>query len=75
MPKLSAILADLADVKIVLSTLGGLGGVIIAFTKPLGSAEVDSVVGFVLAAAAFVIVVISAYQKAFAAGAASLHRG
>jgi glucose uptake protein GlcU len=75
MPKLSQILQDLASVKIVLSTLVGLGGVIVAFTKPFGSPEVDQIVGLVLGAAAFGIVVISAYQKAFTAGKASLRRG
>jgi hypothetical protein len=75
MPKLGTILSDLASIKIVLSTLVGLGGIIVAFTKPFGSASLDAAVGFVLAAAAFGVVVITAYQKAFASGRASLRRG
>lgn len=75
MPSFKSILADLASVKIVLSTLVGLGGIILAFTKPFGSSTLDSAVGFFLTAAAFGVVVISAYQKAFASGAASLRRG
>ena len=75
MPKIGTILSDLASIKIVLSTLVGLGGILVAFTKPFGSPTIDSVVGFVLAAAAFGIVVISAYQRAFTAGQAALRRG
>jgi len=71
MPSLKSILADLANVKIVLSTLVGLGGVIVAFTKPFGIPELDQIVGLVLGGAAFIVVVISAYQKAFASGQAA----
>ena len=75
MPKLGSILSDLLDVKIVLTTLVGLGGVIVAFTKPFGSPELDQIVGLVLGGAAFLIVVLNAYLKAFASGRASLRRG
>jgi len=61
--KLGTILSDLLEVKVVLGTLIGLGGVIVAYANTFNNVELSAIVGFVLAGAAFAVTVISAYTQ------------
>lgn len=76
---LKEVLKALADAKVILSVLVGAGGLIEAYTKSIGNAELDQIVGFVIAGAALAVALISAAQNAFAAGLTegqkSLRRG
>lgn len=75
MPRLSSILADLADVKIFLGVIATLAGSAVAFANLFGNAELSAIVGYVIAGAAFAYTVVSAYLIAFSTGQVSQRRG
>ena len=75
MPKLGSILTDLADLKGFLGTVVTVGGIVLAQIKPFGIPELDQIIGYVLAAAAFGITVINAYITGFGTAQTAPRRG